>query len=106
MLPLEPGDAEVIAKIWKSTPTLSPPLADASLVHLANRESIDTIFTLDRRDFSVYRLARNRRFRLLPELLTLAKRCRSASRSGKPRRRPQSLERRLAGTVYPCSDGG
>lgn len=30
-------------------------LADASLVYLAERENIDTVFTLDRRDFSIYR---------------------------------------------------
>lgn len=41
-------------------------LADASLVYLAERDRIDTIFTLDRRDFSVYRFGRNRSFRLLP----------------------------------------
>jgi predicted nucleic acid-binding protein len=41
-------------------------LADASLVHLANREGIDTIFTLDRRDFSVMRKAGGRKLRLLP----------------------------------------
>jgi len=33
----------------------------------SDRESIDTIFTLDRRDFSVYRSARNRPFRIIPE---------------------------------------
>lgn len=41
--------------------------ADAALMYLAERESIDTIFTLDRRDFSVYRLRGNRTVRLLPE---------------------------------------
>jgi predicted nucleic acid-binding protein len=41
-------------------------LADACLVYLAEREGIDTIFTLDRRDFSVYRYARNRRLKIIP----------------------------------------
>lgn len=68
MLPLEPADAASIAKILEKYSDLSPQLADASLVHLANRESIDTIFTLDRRDFSVYRSARHRRFRLIPDI--------------------------------------
>jgi uncharacterized protein len=68
MLPLEPPDAIAIGKILEKYSDLKPQLADAALVHLANRESIDTIFTLDRRDFSVYRSARNRRFRLIPEL--------------------------------------
>jgi len=29
--------------------------ADACLMHLAEREKIDTVFTLDRKDFGVYR---------------------------------------------------
>ncbi|MEW6237675.1 MAG: PIN domain-containing protein [Candidatus Omnitrophota bacterium] len=43
-------------------------LADACLIYLAERESIDTIFTLDRRDFSVFRIDGNLYFHLLPEL--------------------------------------
>lgn len=43
-------------------------LADAALVHLANRERIDVIFTLDRRHFMVFRGANSRAFRLIPEL--------------------------------------
>jgi len=41
-------------------------LADASLVHLANREGIETMFTLDRRDFGVLRLAHGKKLRLIP----------------------------------------
>jgi uncharacterized protein len=41
-------------------------LADAALVHLANREEIETIFTLDRRDFNLFRLSRGRKLRLIP----------------------------------------
>ena len=41
-------------------------LADAALLHLANREGIDTIFTLDKRDFGVMRLARGRKIRMIP----------------------------------------
>lgn len=37
-------------------------LADASLVVLAGRISVDEILTLDRADFDVYRLPGNRRF--------------------------------------------
>lgn len=40
--------------------------ADASLVQVADRLSLTEIFTLDRRDFDVYRLSRNRAFRILP----------------------------------------
>ncbi len=43
-------------------------VADAALVYLAEREGIETVFTLDRRDFSIFRLSRNRSLRLLPPL--------------------------------------
>lgn len=45
---------------------LGAQLADAALVYLAEREKIDTVFTLDRRDFSVYRMAGGRGLKLLP----------------------------------------
>jgi predicted nucleic acid-binding protein len=45
---------------------LNPQLADASLLYLADREQINSIFTLDRRDFSVYRNRHDRPFILLP----------------------------------------
>jgi predicted nucleic acid-binding protein len=40
--------------------------ADASLVQAADRYGLTEIFTLDRRDFAVYRLARKRSFTILP----------------------------------------
>jgi predicted nucleic acid-binding protein len=40
--------------------------ADATLVWLARRESISTIFTVDHADFSTYRIEGKRRFRILP----------------------------------------
>jgi len=40
--------------------------ADATLVHLARRESLSTIFTIDHDDFETYRIEGRRRFRILP----------------------------------------
>lgn len=40
--------------------------ADATLVHVAMREGLYDIFTLDRRDFGVYRLRRGKSFTVLP----------------------------------------
>ena len=40
--------------------------ADATLVHLARREGLSTIFTVDRADFDTYRIEGRRRFRVLP----------------------------------------
>lgn len=41
-------------------------LADASLVRVAERDGIATVFTVDRRDFSVYRIYGRRRFEIVP----------------------------------------
>ena len=41
-------------------------IADGALVYLAEREGIETVFTLDRRDFLVYRLGNGRSLRILP----------------------------------------
>jgi predicted nucleic acid-binding protein len=40
--------------------------ADATLVYLARREYMSTIFTLDYADFSTYRIEGKRRFRIVP----------------------------------------
>jgi len=68
LLPLTSLEAKGIADVMRKYESIHPQLADAALVYLANRDGIDTIFTLDRRDFSVFRSARKRPFRLLPEL--------------------------------------
>lgn len=41
-------------------------LADAALVRVAERDRITQIFTIDRRDFSLYRPARLGHFRIVP----------------------------------------
>lgn len=40
--------------------------ADATLVYLAKREALSTVFTVDRPDFEIYRIDGRRRFRVLP----------------------------------------
>jgi len=45
---------------------LRPQLADLSLVHVAESRDLSIVFTLDRRDFSVYR-AKRKYLKLLPE---------------------------------------
>lgn len=56
-----------IDKLYQRYGNLSPQLADLTLVYIAQRDTLDTIFTLDRRDFSVYRRKGKQGFRLLPE---------------------------------------
>ena len=68
LLPLAGAEAEGISALMKRYEDIHPQLADAALVYLANREQIDTIFTLDQRDFSIYRSGRKRAFRIVPEM--------------------------------------
>ena len=58
-----------LAAIQKRFQTLRPQLADMSLVLLAEMEKWDTIFTLDRRDFSVMQKKTRPKLILLPETL-------------------------------------
>jgi len=51
--------------MWKFR-DLPMDLADAALVRVAERERIRRVFTIDRRDFGVYRLYRLGRFEILP----------------------------------------
>jgi predicted nucleic acid-binding protein len=68
ILPLEDGSLAEIAGIVRRHEDIGLQLADAALAHLAERENIRTVFTLDRRDFSIIRLKRNRALRLIPEM--------------------------------------
>jgi predicted nucleic acid-binding protein len=42
-------------------------LADATLVHLARRESVSTVFTIDHDDFETYRISGRKKFTIVPE---------------------------------------
>jgi len=41
-------------------------LADATLVRVAERDAVRQVFTLDRRDFEVYRIGRRETFTIIP----------------------------------------
>lgn len=47
--------------------SLGAQLADAALMFIAEREGVDTAFTLDRRDFGVYRTTTGRALAVVPE---------------------------------------
>ena len=66
ILPMQSAEAAAIGELIDRYKNLRPQLADAALVYLAERDDIDTIFTLDRRDFSVYRAAKKLSFTLVP----------------------------------------
>ena len=68
ILPLTSADAKPIASLMQKYRDIGVQLADAALLHLAARDGLDTVFTLDQRDFSVYRLPKGRAFRVVPTL--------------------------------------
>ena len=68
LLTLDVDDLPAIAAMMKRYESSGLQFADATLAHLAERENIRTVFTTDRRDFSIIRLKRNRTLKLLPEV--------------------------------------
>ncbi len=66
LLPLGETDLPAIAAVLAKDEALRIRVADASLLHLANREGIETMFTLDRRGFGALRLAHGKKLRLIP----------------------------------------
>ena len=67
MLTLQSTEAADIGRVMEKYKGIGPQLADAALVYLAGRDGFDTIFTLDRRDFSVFRSGKNRTMRIIPQ---------------------------------------
>ncbi len=68
ILPLTVADAPRMHELMEKYYDLPMDLADAALVRVAERENIRRIFTIDRRDFSVYRPLGGGRFNILPAL--------------------------------------
>jgi hypothetical protein len=66
MATIEHAELEICYRLMNRYSDLPMDFADATLVHLASRESISTIFTVDQNDFAAYRIAGNRRFTILP----------------------------------------
>lgn len=66
LLRVEPvADYAALARIIDQYAALPCDYADATLIALAERTGVASIATLDRRDFSVYRLRGRQRFRVL-----------------------------------------
>jgi hypothetical protein len=66
MLPLDTTDLPRVNAILAKYEDQSFDLADACLMHLAEREGIDHVFTLDRRHFSVFRTSSGHSLTILP----------------------------------------
>jgi hypothetical protein len=66
LLPLDGDDVPRMAELMRKYKDLPMDLADAALVRVAERERIRHVFTLDQRDFRVYRPTGLGRLSLLP----------------------------------------
>ena len=66
ILPLGPDDVPRMKELMRKYRDLPMDLADAALVRAAERERLRRIFTLDRRDFQIYRPSRIGRFAVIP----------------------------------------
>jgi len=66
ILPLDEADVPRMKALMRQYRDLPMDFADAALVRVAEREGLRAIFTLDRRDFQVYRPSRIGRFSIIP----------------------------------------
>jgi hypothetical protein len=66
ILPLGIDDVPRMKELMRKYRDLPMDLADAALVRVAERERLRRIFTLDRRDFQIYRPSRIGRFVIIP----------------------------------------
>jgi uncharacterized protein len=66
ILPLGTDDVARMRELMRKYRDLPMDVADAALVRVAERERQRRIFTLDRRDFQIYRPSRIGRFSVLP----------------------------------------
>jgi predicted nucleic acid-binding protein len=60
----ELADLEALMRQYRDRPM---DLADATLVHLARRESVSTVFTIDHDAFETYRIGGRKKFTIVPE---------------------------------------
>ena len=66
VLPLSDRDLPDIEALMRKYRDHPMDIADASLVHMAERESLSTVFTVDHDDFETYRVGGRKRLRILP----------------------------------------
>jgi uncharacterized protein len=66
VLPIEDGDMGALQGLMARYADRPMDFADATLVHLAEREQLSTVFTVDHADFETYRIGGRQRFRVLP----------------------------------------
>jgi uncharacterized protein len=67
VLAIDDTDLPALEELMREYADRAMDLADATLVHLARRESLSTVFTIDHDDFESYRIDGRRRFRIVPD---------------------------------------
>jgi predicted nucleic acid-binding protein len=66
VLGIDDGDLPELEALMKRYADRPMDFADATLVHLARRERLNVVFTIDHDDFETYRIDGRRRFRIVP----------------------------------------
>lgn len=66
LLPISDRDLPDIEALMRRYQDRPMDYADATLMHLAQRESLSTVFTIDHDDFETYRVGGRKRLRILP----------------------------------------
>lgn len=66
LLPLDARDFPRMRALMQKYRNLPMDLTDAALVRVAERDGFQTVLTVDRTDFAVYRMHGNKRFHILP----------------------------------------
>ena len=69
VLQLSIADVDPISAILNRYSDQGFDFADAALMHLADRENIQKVFTIDHRHFSVYRTKKRKRLSIVPAIL-------------------------------------
>lgn len=83
LAPLDEQDVPRLRDLMRKYRDLPMDLADAALVHVAERDGYRRIFSLDRTDFEVYRLAGRERFTIVPPPVAVPSPGRRSSRAAR-----------------------
>jgi len=66
LLRIDDADLPALDQLMRKYADRPMDFVDATLVRLARRESLSTVFTIDHDDFETYRIDGRRRFRIVP----------------------------------------
>jgi predicted nucleic acid-binding protein len=66
VLPITDGDRGGLEELMRRYRDRPMDFADATLVHVAKREALSTILTIDHDDFETYRIGKRSQFRIVP----------------------------------------